>query len=160
MLTSTTIEYLRSRRLDPAAERRVWFLPLAGIYWSDEIPDFKTLRMLPDEASEQVFRLMAIRQQIWNGDALPGEDQAFWKEAVAEAPDCPIFQRLAITQDDREEQTATESSVLEFFEALAGCADEVEIDQDGRFSARIDLPKDDRQPAWKRLPSWLQSRWG
>ena len=159
MLTSTTIEYLRGRKLDPAAVRRDCYIPLAGIYWSDEIPDFKTLGMLPEKVSEQVFRLMAIRQQIWNGDVLSGEDQAFWNAATAEAPDCPIFQRLAIAEDDREAQLAAESSVLEFFEALAEHADEVEIDQDGRWSARFDLTKEDRQPAWKRLLSWLQSRW-
>ena len=160
MLTSTTIEYLRGRRLDPAAERRDCYLALGGIYWSDEIPDFKTLGMLPDEVSEQVFRLMAIRQQIWNGEDLPGKDRALWNAAIAQAPDCPIFQRLTIAADDREAQSAAQSSVLEFFEALAGCADEIEIDRDGKFSARFDLTKECRQPVWKRLLSWLRNRWG
>lgn len=151
MLTRTTIEYLRRRSFDPSAERWTSYLPLGGNYWSDEIPDFKALAALSDGASDEVFRLMGIRLQIWNGEVLSDEDQAFWNAATAQAPDCPVFQRLTISEDDREAQLAAERSMLEFVEALADGADEFEIDQEGRLSATFDLSKEDRQPAWKRL---------
>jgi len=159
MLKNATVEYLRGLTYDPSAERLSCFLPLAGIYWSDEIPDFKALGKLPKDVSDQVFRLMGVRMQVWNDGVLSVEDQELWNDALAQVPDCPLFQRLTISEEDRKEQLDVERETLGFFECLAGTADEFSVDQDGSFSATFDLTKDDRRPVWKRLLSWCRNKW-
>ena len=159
MLKNTAVEYLRGLTYDPSAERYSSILPLGAIYWSDEIPDFKALHELPEEVSDQIFRLMIIRLQVWDDETLSVEDQAFWDDALAQVPDSPLFQRLTLSGEDRAAQLETECSALEFIEQLAATADKFKIDQDGSFSATYDLTKEDRQPVWKRVLSWLSRIW-
>ena len=158
MLTETTVEFLRAQRHDPSAERRTCMLPLAGIYWSDEIPDPDALTDLPDNASDQVFRLMGIRMQKWNAKRISDDDEAFWNEALAEAPDNPIFKRLTLSGEDRAAQLDVEHSVLEVFETLIEDADDFKIDKDGRFSLVFDLEKDKRKSIWQRLATWWSNK--
>ena len=159
MLRKAAVDHLRGLKYDPSAERHCSILPLGAIYWSDEIPDFKALSEMSEEVSDQVFRLMNIRLHIWDDKALSAEDQAFWDEALAQVPDCPMFQRLALSEEDREAQSDTERSALDVIEQLASSANEFRVNQDGSFSATYDLTKGERQPVWRRLFSWISGKW-
>jgi len=159
MLKQTTEDYLRGLTYEPTAERYSMFMPLGTIYWSDEIPDMKALSELPDEGHEQVFRLMNIRAQLWNDEFLRVDDQVLWDDAQAKVPLCPLFQRLSLSKEDRDAQAEAEDSTREFIEHLATTADEFTLDEDGNMSAKFDLTKGHRQPAWRRWVSWISGKW-
>ncbi|MEM9634681.1 MAG: hypothetical protein AAGA50_25345 [Pseudomonadota bacterium] len=159
MLTRNTIEFLRSRSYEPDAERLWLALPFSSIYWSDEIPDFASLRQLSDECYEQVLRLLGIRLQIWNEVDLAIEDQEFWNAAIALVPDCPIFLRLVLSEQDRETQLNVEQTTDQFLDEMAEAADHFKIDQDGNWSALFHGDQEVQATTWwQRLAWWFGRR--
>lgn len=60
MLSETAVEYLSSLTYRVEAKRLSCALPLAGIYWDDEIPDFRSLFELSESDRNLVFRLFGI----------------------------------------------------------------------------------------------------
>lgn len=156
MLSSRAHEYLSGLRFDPCAERRWCNIPLGGIYWSDEIPDFKELHRFSEEDRQGIYRLFSIRFQLWSGARLSAEDDIFWCYCERAYPECPIFRRTTLTPDDRKAQDECEAETIKAFDALFGGADKLEVktglNGEQVFSATYDLTRDDPPvPFWKRL---------
>jgi hypothetical protein len=74
--------------------------------------------------------------RIWDEERLSPEDQGFWERARDQLPDCPIFKRLVLSEDDQEAQEEVFAEVAEFFSR----ADGVELGDDGKtFRLRYDV---------------------
>lgn len=159
MLTERAVAYLQPLRFSNSAERKTCFIPLGGIYWEDEFPDFRKMMDLPEEDRSGIYRLLALRFKIWKGKELVGEDREFWDAARIQVPEYALFRRLKLSEEDRAAQEAIETEMQEVFELLFADADEVTITEKGGFqnvSATFDLTKErdmavPRKPWWKRL---------
>jgi hypothetical protein len=156
MLTEGALKYLRPLRFNPSAERHSCVIPMGGIYWSDEIPDFRALMDVPESDRKQIYRLFAIRFKLWDGEELSDDDRSYWSAAQQLVPDYPVFHRVQISDRDRAAQAAAEQEAVAGFEALFDGADEVKINDDGSFSATFDLTKEKPQPWWHRFLRWLR----
>jgi len=147
MLSEAAIDFLAPLTFRATAERRSCLLPLSGIYWEDEIPDFKALLKLPEQDRSLVLRLFSIRFSIWDGEELPEADQLYWDQARLQVPNYALFQRLDLSLEDRRAQDAVLREAIECFDAFFAGADEVKITEDEHgmksFSATIDLTKDE-----------------
>jgi|SRR5688572_26848691 hypothetical protein len=153
MLTEGAIAYLQPLTFSKTARRQACFLPLGGIYWDDEIPDFPALLEMPEEDRLGIFKLFAIRFKIWGGMELEAGEKLFLEKARAKVPDYALFQRLTLSHEDRAAQEQVEKDLTEGFAAMFEAADEVSIsDKDGvqSFSATFDLTKA-KEPWWKRI---------
>jgi hypothetical protein len=155
MLTERALEFLCSLNYRDDAERRICFVPLGGIYWSDEVPDFVALQKIPEDDRCLILRLFGIRFRIWNDEELSADDRAFWESARQQAPDYPVFQRLALSSDDRRAQQEAERQVFEAFQVLKDQADHFELtdgaDDSTSFSLTFDLNRD-----YSKLKRWWQ----
>ena len=154
MLSNGALKYLQPLKYDPNAERRSCMIPMGGIYWADEIPDFHALMDVPEQDRNLIYRLFSIRFKLWAGDDLNDGDQSFWDTARSQVPDYPVFQRVHISDDDRAAQAAAEEDAMAGFEALFADADDVTVNVDGSFSATFDLTKDKRPSLWQRFLAW------
>jgi hypothetical protein len=143
VLTDGALRYLRSLRFDPGATRHVSFIPLGGIFWSDELPHPSALLDLPRADKTLVYRLFGIRQRIWADEALADSEQALWHYAKAQAPDCPILLRLTPSPEELRLQRDAEKAADDFVSVLRSEADEFESTPEGTFSATFDLTKND-----------------
>jgi hypothetical protein len=158
MLSETAVAFLSPLTFKANAKREASLIPLGGIYWDDEIPDFDLLLALPEQDHKLVFRLFSIRFTLWAGEALSESAQAFLDEARSQVPAYPLFQRLNLSPADRKAQEEAERSALESFDALFGRADKIKVSKEGdgfSVSASFDLRKEPapaaRRPWWKRL---------
>jgi hypothetical protein len=166
MLSDASIAYLKPLKHRPDAERKSCVLPLGGIYWDDEIPNFRDLLKVADHDRNLILRLFSIRFRIWDAQPLSQSDTEFWETARSQVPEYPLFQRLELSEEDRLAQEQVERDAIEGFEALFGVfgdADKVEIHENEHgfqsFSATFDLTKDRGEPPkaspwWKRLLGW------
>jgi hypothetical protein len=158
MLSTTAIAFLSPLTYRADAQRQTCFMPLGGIYWEDEIPDFELLFEIPEHDRYLIFRLFSIRFTLWAGKELPSDDQRFLDEARSQVPTYPLFRRLKLDADDRRAQEEFEQSAIKSFEELFADADEVKLTQKGgvgHFSATFDLTE--QSPASKPPPWW--KRW-
>ena len=155
MLSEAAVNYLQPLKHNPDAQRHCSMIPLGGIYWDDEIPEFSKLMTVPKDDRDAIFRLFSIRFKLWAGDELDADDQAYWDAALEVVPDYPLFRRIELSDDDRAAQLYTEQETLAGFEALFGDADDVNISEDGSWSATFDLTKD-RPSLWKRFLAWVR----
>jgi hypothetical protein len=159
MLTERAVAYLQPLRFSNSAERKTCLIPLGGIYWEDEFPDFREMMDLPEVDRSGIYRLLALRFKIWKGVELEGADREFWDAARAQVPEYALFSRLKLSDEDRAAQEAIEAELEEAFELLFANADEVTITEKGGFqsySATFDLTKErgavaHKRPWWKRL---------
>jgi hypothetical protein len=158
MLSEGARNYLRPLAFNPSAERQSCIIPMGGIYWSDEIPDFQALLDVPESDRNQVYRLFAIRFKLWAGEELSDADQFFWNAAQQAVPEYPVFHRIRISEEDRAAQAAVEQETIAGFETLFSGADEVMVNDDGSFSATIDLARDTSLSWWQRFVRWLYRR--
>jgi hypothetical protein len=131
-------------------------IPMGGIYWADEIPDFHALMDVPKSDRDLIFRLFSIRFKLWAGDVLSADDQSYWDTARRLVPEYPVFHRAEISDDDRAAQTDAERDAMDGFEALLGDADELTVNDDGSFSATFDLTKDQPRSLWQRFLAWCR----
>jgi hypothetical protein len=163
MLSKAAIAFLSPLTYRANAERRSCLLPLGGIYWEDEIPDFDVLLELSERDRNLVYRLFSIRFKSWNGETLSDADQSFWVKARSQVPNYPLFQRLELSAEDQRAQDEVERDAVEGFRALFGDADEVKVTENEHglmsFSATFDLTKDqppvkEKRPWWKRILNW------
>jgi hypothetical protein len=98
--------------------------------------------------------------RIWNDVDLAKEDQEFWNAAITFVPDCPVFLRLALSEEDREAQQIAEQTADEFLDEMTVAADEFEIDGDGNWSATFSGDQEVQRAAWwQRLVWWPGKRW-
>lgn len=141
MLTDGALNYLRPLMFHPSAKRLSCIIPMGGIYWSDEIPDFRALMSVVEADRQQIYQLFNIRFKLWAGEGLSDDDRSFWNAAQRLVPNYPVFHRVHISDDDRRAWAATEEEAMAGFEAIFGGADEVKINDDGSFSATFDLTK-------------------
>jgi hypothetical protein len=153
-------EYLGRLRFDQRAKRQCCLIPLGGIYWSDEIPDFQALLRVPDDERQSIYRLFSIRFRLWAKEVLSSDDDIFWCYCEKMYPECPILRRSTLGPEDQKAQDDCVAETIKGFDALFSGADKVEV-KDGphgmnSFSATFDLTKEDAPvPFWKR---WLR-RW-
>ena len=156
MLSQHAVEYLSCLTHRPDAKCKACYLPFAGIYWEDEIPDFKVLFALSEADRDLVFRLFSIRKKIWDREIVDSDDQEFWDEARVQAPEFALFRRLDISANDRAVQNRVSQESLEVMEAWLSDADKVVIIREEHgiefFSATYDLAK--RKGRMTRLLSW------
>lgn len=132
MLSESTIKYLRSLAYDRDAKKHRCVLPLRGLYWSDEIPDFGALKKMSDESRSQIYRLFRIRYALWDGVEPTAEDLAFLETTRAVAPDCPLFKRLIPTEEYLEDQKQIREESSLIYEVLGReGAPEVTRNKDG-----------------------------
>ena len=64
MISETTLAYLSTLTYQAEAKQMVSWLPLAGIYWDDEMPDLHLMRTIPENDRHQIYRLFGIRVRI------------------------------------------------------------------------------------------------
>jgi hypothetical protein len=148
------------------AARRICIIPLSGIYWEDEIPELRDLMKFAEEDRLQIFRLLSIRYDLWDGKSVTPEDQQFWDAARAQVPSTPIFQRITLSDGDKRAHKEARATCEREFEQFLADADEVTLTDLGsgiqQFSARFDLTKPEftstpnqpvtsKQSWWKRL---------
>jgi len=164
VLAETTITTLSALTYRADAKRQVCVLPLAGIYWDDELPDIRELIKIPEDDREQIFRLFGIRYRIWKGEELSGADRQFWNNMQLLIPTWAFFERQEITPEDRQAQDDTSRSTTEGVQAWFADADEVTVtEKQGvqRFSLKFDLTKGgktvpQKQSWWERIFSRRQ----
>ena len=158
MLSEAAVAFLSPLTFRANAKRETCLIPLGGIYWDDEIPDFGLLLELPERNRKLIFRLFSIRFTLWAGNALSESAQAFLNEARSQVPAYPLFRRLNLSPDDRNAQEELERSALESLDAVFDGADKIQVSKDGdgfSLSASFDLKKEPApvagRPWWKRL---------
>jgi hypothetical protein len=86
MLTTESVNYLKPFVFREDAERLTCVHPLGGIYWADEIPNFKELTRIPEPDRIGIFHLFRIRFLIWNGDELSDDDKIFLEHGCVILP--------------------------------------------------------------------------
>jgi hypothetical protein len=101
MLSQAVVDCLSSLAFRPEAEGQSCALPLAGIYWDDEMPDLRIIGKLSEEDRNQVFQLFGIRMKIWDRETLKNEEQQFWDTARTQIPNYALSQRLDLSAEDR-----------------------------------------------------------
>ncbi|MGC4072773.1 MAG: hypothetical protein QM760_09675 [Nibricoccus sp.] len=164
MIPPQAHEYLSSLRIDPHATRQCCLIPLGGIYWSDEIPDFKALLRVPEDERQSINRLFGIRFRLWANEVLSSEDDIFWCYCKKTYPECPILQRSILSQEDQEAQDACVTETIVGFDALFSGAEKLEVKEGPHgtqsFSATFDLTKEVAPvPLWKRVwRRWTKGR--
>jgi len=159
MLSQTAVEYLSALTYREDAQRLNCTLPVAGIYWDDEIPDFRALFELSESDRNLVFRLFGIRMKIWDRAKLNESDQALWDAALIQVPSFALFRRLELSTEDRAAQDAVFRETAEGLESWFSHADEVEISGSEigtSFSLTYDLRKGEGKSA-EKPQSWR--RW-
>lgn len=155
-LSEHAIDFLAGLSFDPDAARMSSVIPLAGIFWADEL-QIEKVRALEDHDRSAIFRLFGIRQKIWTGNPLSSDEQELWDSALEGLPGWPLFKRLSISSEDREAQRAAELSAEAFSQMLRSDADEFVSRPDGSFSATFDLTKDESDAEGYRQRSWLRT---
>ena len=163
MLSKTVVEYWSSRVFRAEAQRTTWILPYCGICWDDELPEVRHLVSMTDEDRRAIFRLFIIRLSLWKGHTLDESDERFWDEAQNQVPEFALFQRMALSTDDRLAQDHCEREVAEELQSLWSHADEVSFfdNEHGEqsFSATFHLRGDEKCNAQEDR-SWLRRlRW-
>lgn len=123
-------------------------LPLASIYWTDELPDpDKMFFSFSDEVDrDYVVKLFAIRINYWNTGVMSENDQRFWENAKIQFPHWPLFQRLDLNETERQAHEATQNETENFFKAIAEEADGFTVTPTDNgtvsYTATFDLTKE------------------
>ena len=145
MKLSTPVgQVLRGLRYDPHASRMWCAVPLAGIYWSDELPFRELNEKGTRDDMATILKVFAIRMRYWEAGTMSTDDATVWNVAEAEFPKWPIFRRLDISDEDLAAHRAVTDAVANEIASLGEEADELEIEeQDGqlRVSATFELNK-------------------
>jgi hypothetical protein len=101
-LSDELIRNLSEMRFRADAERRISYMPLSSIYWTDEISE--AVDDLFEDGNEErlapLLRLFTIRGALWTGTELCDTDRAFWDAARASVPDYALFHRLEVSEED------------------------------------------------------------
>jgi len=160
MLSPSAVAYFSPLKYRADAARRTSWLPLSGICWEDELPNFQDLMHMPEPDQRLMARLFCIRIRIWKGEAVSDEDRSLWEDVHSQLPDWAFFQRLTISAEDQKDQTAAEQAGECVFEGLAAVfSDECTITQKGgvaQFSATWKVPEEKgsakkKQHWWRRI---------
>ena len=149
MLNKDIAGLLDSRQYRGDANRAVCLMPLGSICWDDEMPDFRDLARFSADELKVIWRIFGIRFKIWDGQQLSTEDQFAWDAARLAAPNWALFQRLALSAEDRAAREEVENGVEKDWEEFLRGADEVKVTDEGQgvqsFSATFDLREKPRE---------------
>ena len=151
-LTEQTAEKIRSLKLDPDAKLIYCLIPLGSITWSDESPDDNFLPLLKEPDRDQILNLYAIRINYWDTGTMSQEDRAYWEKAQRQFPAWPLFQRLELSEEERQAHEQVENEAGDFIIGLFSDADESKIMMNDRvmsFSATFDLEKEKKRRWWE-----------
>jgi hypothetical protein len=160
LVSQAVLKHLSSLIYRADAKLQVCILPLASIHWEDEIPSVEQLFELSDGDQRQVLCLFAIRFKIWDGKPLSEDEQAFWAEALAHAPGCPLFQRLTLSPENQRAREDAERDCAEELEGIFAHADRITFKEDAygfqTFSGTFDFTGDqtatsEKKPWWRRF---------
>ena len=157
MMSDTTLGFLSTLTYRADAERTTCWLPVSGIYWEDEMPNFSYLMNLPEDDKHEVFRLFLLRVRLWKGVQLSDTDQQFWDTTYSRVPNWAFFRRRQISDEDLYAQEQAEHGAAEFLETWLADAHQVTIsEKDGvqKFSAKFRLGNERGAPEKKR--SWWE----
>jgi hypothetical protein len=162
MLSGRAHDYLSKLRFDAHAERCLCAIPIGGIYWSDEIPDFAALLGIPEDDRMSIYRLFSIRFRLWRKEPLSSEDERFWHYCKEAFPECPILRRTELSPDERQAQDRFEAEMIEGFRELCTDADDVQIKSNAHgiesFSVRFNVARTRASvPLWRRLLRGLKA---
>jgi len=150
VLSGTVVEYLSTRPYRADARRETCVLPYCGICWDDEVPQARCFEVMSEADLHSIFRLFALRLELWKGKVLEDADRRFWEEARQQVPTYALFRRLVITDQDRRAQAEVERELATGLQVLISQADDVKIvgREHGRLavSATFDL-QEEGQPA-------------
>lgn len=144
MMSETTLGFLSTLRYRADAKRQICWLPLAGIFWEDEMPDIRYLMKMPEDDREQIFQLFTIRMRLWKGESLADTERQLWDTMYSQVPNWAFFRRKQVSEDDQYAQGQAERAAADALEAMICEADEVNItERNGiqEFSATFDLTK-------------------
>jgi hypothetical protein len=145
MLSAAALTFLAPLKYRAEAERLGCYVPLGGIYWDDEIPDFDALVQMSDQDQRLILRLFSIRFALWAGAELSGDDRRFFDAARSQIPEYPLFRRLTLTAADQQAQKQLEEEIVAGMTALLSRADDVEVTRmdggGGTVTLSFDLTK-------------------
>jgi|SRR5579864_3422872 len=113
MLTENTIAMLSALTYRAGAKRLVCVLPLAGIYWDDELPELRKLTEIPQEDHDKIFQLLGIRSRLWKGEILSYTDQRFWDGMQSLVPSWAAFQRIRVSLKDLQAHEDAQRETME-----------------------------------------------
>ena len=141
------------------AKKQVCALPLAGIYWDDELPELRELTKIPEDDHNKIFRLLGVRSRLWKGEVPSDNDQQFWNAMQSLVPSWAVFQRISVSPEDLQADEDAQRETMEALRALFADADAVSVtEKDGlqNLSLTFDLTKGERavpkdEPRWKRM---------
>src|SRR6185312_10504929 len=122
LLSDSILDILRRLPHRPDAKRAICLIPLAGIYWQDEMPSVADMVSLSENERNTIWGLFASRDKIWDGEPLTPEAQKFWDAARAAVPDWALFHRLTLSDDDKRARSEAEAAVEAEFESAFGDA--------------------------------------
>jgi hypothetical protein len=125
MLSDPTLACLSKLTYQAEAKSMVSWLPLAGIYWEDEMPEHSYLRTISEDDRHQIYRLFGIRTRIWKRRALSDDQQQLWNETRLRIPGWAVFHRLSISADLQQTQDAAQQDSDKILEVLNEGADEI-----------------------------------
>jgi hypothetical protein len=117
-LSHQALAYLQSLRYWRETVRLFCLSSVGGIYWRNEIPDPNQFETLSADDQCVIWRLFAIRVSIWNRGALAASDKEFWETSRRQVPNCPLFQRLGVSQHERQEDYRVDRRRPTFREGL------------------------------------------
>lgn len=124
MFSRETEKVIETLAYDAYAEIRACWLPLGGIYWSDELPKKLFFGFAKEDDRKVIMLLFGIRMSLWNGTVLDSDDEALWQGAQAAYPTWGLFRRLSLSKEERELQEPIEGETLGFFEAFDSLGEE------------------------------------
>lgn len=116
MLSERMVTLLSGLVYRPDAEWEVNILPFGSIYWKDEMPALADLLNASDMMT--VMKMFGIRLKMWDGEALDAEEQQLWDCVKRDAPDWPLFKRLALSYEQRAARQEAEQQVQQEFDSL------------------------------------------
>jgi len=159
MLSENTIAMLSTLTYRADAKRQVCVLPLAGIYWDDELPELRELTEIPQADHDNIFRLLGLRSRLWTGEILSDNDQEFWDGMQSLVPSWAAFRRIRVSRDDLQADEDAQRETMEGLKGWFADADKVNLsEKDGlqRFSLTFNLTKGrtgppKHEPWWKRI---------
>lgn len=158
-ISDELLQTYRSLTFDDSAEPQQCYHPFETIFWPDEHPDDGPIIGNDDESNKSIILLVHARTAFWESEQVPGELQHFWDEACELIPSWPGFQRMYLTDEEKQAAAACKQRADEFYndmtQALEELAEEVQVQDDegfARYSARIELAgfrSKKKKPWWK-----------
>ncbi len=134
------------------AQPRPNIIPYATLIWPDEHPNNDPVpRCGHQTCQHSIIYLIEARSRYWDDQIVPEHLHDVWDQAQTLIPSWPGFQRLHLSDEQREKIRACMQSAQDFFDVFASEGDAVEIQEVApgieQLSITIDLTKDKSEQA-------------